>query len=151
MPTPPELMAPMLKKRLYAVICTLKAGKDIGPVLADHLEYLIGLEAEGKLFAYGPFTGDYGRPNGDGLILLRAASRAEAESLAAGAPFIQSGAQILRRPQLDTYGRPDRHRREPFTRHIHLCLMNGHGKLGGDRRNARPERAYPRPYAVHGP
>ncbi|WP_180897898.1 YciI family protein [Martelella soudanensis] len=91
MPTPPELMAPMLKKKLYAVICTLNEGRDIGPVLADHLEYLIGLEAEGKLFASGPFTGDDGRPNGDGLILLRAENRAEAERLAAGDPFAKAG------------------------------------------------------------
>lgn len=86
-----DLMAPMIKRRLYAIISTVREGKDIQPVLADHLQYLISLEADGKIFASGPFTDEAGVPMGDGLTIVRAASLAEAQAIADGDPFVREG------------------------------------------------------------
>lgn len=86
-----ELMAPMLKRRLFAIVSTVREGKDILPVLPDHLEYLIKMEAEGKIFASGPFTDENGKPNGDGMTIVRAADMTEAEELAQGDPFVING------------------------------------------------------------
>lgn len=86
-----DLMAPMLKRRLYAVFSTLRPGADLGPVLARHLEYMIGLEAQGALFASGPLTAEDGSITGDGLTILRAVSLAEAQAMAAQDPFALEG------------------------------------------------------------
>ena len=86
-----DLMAPMLKRRVFAIISTIREGKDIHPVLADHRQYLISLEAEGKIFASGPFTDEEGVPTGDGLTIVRAASLAEAQEIADGDPFVREG------------------------------------------------------------
>ena len=91
MATAQDLMAPMLKRRLFAIISTVRDAKDIRPVLADHLQYLISLEAEGKIFASGPFTDEEGTPKGDGLTIVRAASLAEAQEIANGDPFVREG------------------------------------------------------------
>ena len=44
-------------------------------MLPQHLEYMIGLEKQGVLFASGPLTAPPGAPAGDGLTILRAAQR----------------------------------------------------------------------------
>lgn len=91
MTTAQDLMAPMIKRRLYAIVSTVLEGKDIGPVLPDHLQYLIALEADGKVFASGPFTDEDGVPMGDGLTIVRAASQAEAQAIADDDPFVRAG------------------------------------------------------------
>lgn len=82
-----ELTQGMLKKKLYAVLWDGK-GADLAPHLAEHLEFMIALEREGKLFASGPF--DLGKSS-DGLTILRAASADEAREVALRDPFVRNG------------------------------------------------------------
>jgi uncharacterized protein len=56
--------------------------------LPQHLEYMVGLEKSGVLFASGPLTAAAGSPAGDGLTILRAASADEAQAIASTDPFV---------------------------------------------------------------
>jgi uncharacterized protein len=87
-----ELTRGMLRKRLYVVLSTAKAGPDrIKDLLPLHLEYMIDLERRGVLFASGPLTGEGGEPRGDGLTILRSASAEEARKIAEADPFFVNG------------------------------------------------------------
>ena len=71
-----QLTQRMLRKKLYVVLSKGGATPDqIGALLPQHLEYMIGLEKKGVLFASGPLTAAPGAPAGDGLTILRAAER----------------------------------------------------------------------------
>jgi len=86
-----QLTQKMLRKKLYVVFS--KGGatpEQIGAVVPDHLEYMIGLEKKGVLFASGPLATDPGKPAGDGLTILRAASVEEARAIASADPFVVS-------------------------------------------------------------
>ncbi len=89
-----ELMAKMLKKRLYVVIWK-SFGKPelIKANLAKHLQFMIGLEKRGALFASGPFAPGNGAQIGDGLTILRAVSLDEAKVFANSDPFVLAGAR----------------------------------------------------------
>ncbi len=83
-----ELTQKMLRKKLYVVISRpLASPEQLQPVLAAHLEYMIGLEKRGHVFASGPLANGEGPPSGQGLTILRAESAKEARSLAEGDPF----------------------------------------------------------------
>jgi len=86
-----QLVKPMLKKRLFAALNKAVAPQEqMLPLMADHLEYMIKLESEGKLFASGPFI----RPGvlvGDGLTILRTDTLEEARSLMEDEPLIKRG------------------------------------------------------------
>lgn len=87
-----ELTQGMLRKKLYVVLSTAKAGPEgIKDVLPRHLEYMIGLEKKGLVFASGPLTDEGGEPRGDGLTILRAASADEARTIAEADPFVAHG------------------------------------------------------------
>lgn len=87
-----ELTARMLRKRLYVVLSKGAATPEqIGAVLPDHLEYMIGLERKGSLFASGPLSPAPGGATGDGLTILRAADVQEARAIAQADPFVQQG------------------------------------------------------------
>jgi uncharacterized protein YciI len=82
----------MLRRRFYAVFSTAIAPPEaIKDVLPLHLEYMIGLEKQGLVFASGPLTDEGGEPRGQGLTILRVASAAEARRLAEGDPFFVRG------------------------------------------------------------
>ncbi len=84
-----QLTQGMLRKKLYVVLSKGGATPDqIGAVLPDHLEYMIGLEKKGALFASGPLTAAAGQPAGDGLTILRADSVEEARAIASVDPFV---------------------------------------------------------------
>jgi len=72
-----ELLVRMLGKKLFVVLWRANTGVELGPVLRDHLEYMIELERRGVLFASGPLSG---KP-GDGLSILRAATIEDARGL----------------------------------------------------------------------
>jgi uncharacterized protein len=92
--TAEQLMAKMLKKRLYAVIWKSFGKPDlIREHLAKHLQFMIGLEKRGALFASGPFTPGNGAQVGDGLTILRAVSLDEARVFANSDPFVIAGAR----------------------------------------------------------
>ena len=69
-----ELTAPMWRKKLYALTWD-GHGANLLPHLAAHLEYMIGLEKAGKIFASGPL--DFGASS-DGLTVFNVASKEEA-------------------------------------------------------------------------
>jgi len=82
----------MLRKKLFVVLTKPKAGPEkIAEVLPLHLEYMIGLERQGLLFASGPLTEEGAEPRGDGLTILRAKNAAEARRLAEADPFSTHG------------------------------------------------------------
>ena len=85
--TAQELLVKMLGKKLYAVISHANKGADLGPVLREHLEYMIVLEKQGVLFASGPLSGT----PGDGLTILRAANLDAARAIAERDPFVTKG------------------------------------------------------------
>ena len=55
------------------------------------LEYMIGLEKKGVLFASGPLAEADGKTRGDGLTILRAASAQAAREIAEADPFVVHG------------------------------------------------------------
>lgn len=84
-----QLTKGMLRKKLYVVLSKGAATQQqIGEVLADHLDYMIGLEKQGVLFASGPLATEPGQPLGDGLTVLRAEDADDARRIAAADPFV---------------------------------------------------------------
>ncbi|MEW6450146.1 MAG: YciI family protein [Pseudomonadota bacterium] len=86
-----QLTKGMLRKKLYVILS--KGGatpEQLGAVLPDHLEYMIGLEKKGALFASGPLATADGKMAGDGLTVLRAASIDEARTIASADPFVKN-------------------------------------------------------------
>jgi len=85
--TAESLLARMLGKKLFVVIWKANDGVQLGPVLHDHLQFMIDLEKRGVLFASGPLSGK----QGDGLSILRAAGMDEARAIAERDPFVVKG------------------------------------------------------------
>lgn len=85
----------MLQKQLYAIFTRPVRG--IKPVLAcidEHLAFQVALERDGSLFAAGPMWSDDEQSwEGDGLIIVRAASREAAREIAERDPMHKSGAR----------------------------------------------------------
>lgn len=87
-----ELTQRMLRKKLFVVFSRSKTTPDkIASVLPDHLEYMIGLEKSGVVFASGPLTDSGGSPRGEGMTILRTASADEARRIAERDPFFVAG------------------------------------------------------------
>jgi uncharacterized protein YciI len=84
-----QLTERMLRKKLYVILSKGGAtAEQIAAVVPQHLEYMIGLEKQGVLFASGPFTTAPGQPAGDGLTVVRAANEEEARKIALADPFV---------------------------------------------------------------
>lgn len=82
----------MLRKTLYVVLSRSGVSPDqLAEHLPRHLEYMIGLEKKGVLFASGPLADADGKARGDGLTILRAASADEAREIARADPFFVNG------------------------------------------------------------
>jgi uncharacterized protein len=82
----------MLRKRLYVVLSKGGAAPEkIAELLPKHLEYMIGLEKAGVLFASGPLAEADGKIRGDGLTILRAPSAQAARQIAEADPFVING------------------------------------------------------------
>ncbi len=93
----------MLQKQLYAVFTSPADG--IGPVMENieaHLKYQVELEEKGIMFGAGPFwTDDEARWEGEGMVIVRAASLDEARGIAEADPMHKSGARTFKiRPWL---------------------------------------------------
>jgi uncharacterized protein len=87
-----ELMGKMLRKKLYVLIWKPLVPPDkLRPLLATHLDYMIGLEKCGVLFASGPLTEADGAPSGHGLTILRVMDAAAARRIAEAEPFVAQG------------------------------------------------------------
>ena len=85
----------MLQRQLYAVFTSPTNG--LGPVFAhieEHLAFQVELEKAGILFAAGPlWTDDEESWEGEGMVIVRAASRKEAIAIAERDPMHKSGAR----------------------------------------------------------
>lgn len=97
----------MLQKQLYAIFTTPVDG--LGPVFAnleEHLKYQVQIEREGIMFAAGPlWTDDEQSWEGEGMVVVRAASRDEAIAIAERDPMHKSGARTFKvRPWLINEG-----------------------------------------------
>jgi len=87
-----DLTRKMLRKKLYVVLSKPVVAPDkLQPFLSAHLEYMIGLEKCGHVFASGPLADGAGPPTGAGLTVLRARDLNEARALAEGDPFFVNG------------------------------------------------------------
>jgi uncharacterized protein YciI len=87
-----ELTKRMLRKKFFVILSKGGATPDeIGAVLPEHLDYMIGLEKSGVLFASGPLADAEGKTRGDGLTILRAGSAEEARRIASQDPFVTGG------------------------------------------------------------
>lgn len=84
-----------LAKQLYVVFTTPSNG--MGPVMEkiqEHLAFQKSLEEQGIMFAAGPhWTDDETSWEGDGMVVIRANSLAEARAIAAKDPMHASGAR----------------------------------------------------------
>ncbi len=87
-----DLTARMLQKHLYVVLTTpLKPASELATLLTEHLNYMIGLEKKGVLFASGPFLAGEQVAPGSGMTIIRASSLEEAKATAAEDPYYSSG------------------------------------------------------------
>jgi uncharacterized protein YciI len=87
-----QLTAPMLRKKLFVVLTkAVASGAQIAAHLPEHLEYMIGLEKRGLVFASGPLTEPGGAPRGDGMTVLRTAGAEEARRIAEADPLFVNG------------------------------------------------------------
>ena len=96
-----------LAKQLYVIFTTPTQG--MGPVMENlqpHLKFQEDLEKKGIMFAAGPhWTDDEQRWEGEGMVVIWAASLAEANEIAAKDPMHVSGARTFRvRPWLVNEG-----------------------------------------------
>lgn len=87
-----EMTKGMLKLKLFVIFSQGK-GLDVTPYLADHLDYMIALERQGKLFASGPL-GDPSKA--DGMTIVRAADEDEARQMALRDPFVVNGIRTFK-------------------------------------------------------
>ncbi len=93
----------VLAKRLYVILTTPTGAIDaLAQHLGEHLAYQKDLEARGITFAAGPFADDAEQQwSGEGMIIVRAESMAQARAIADADPMHQSGVRSYRiRPWL---------------------------------------------------
>lgn len=93
-----EASRAMLQKQLYAIFTTPANG--LGPVFAnieEHLKFQVELERKGIMFAAGPMWSDDEQSwEGEGLVIIRAASREEAIKIAEADPMHKSAARTFK-------------------------------------------------------
>lgn len=89
---------------IYIIKLTIVVDRAIyEPYLPAHLAYLQELKARGVLLLSGPFT-----DRGGGMVVIRAASHAEAESIAQADPLVANQVDAYElREWLITEGRPE--------------------------------------------
>lgn len=85
----------MLRKQLYVVFTTPTNGLEpVMAVIKEHLAFQVDLEQRGIMFGAGPFwTDDEAAWEGEGMVIIRAGSLAEAKAIAASDPMHKSGAR----------------------------------------------------------
>lgn len=87
-----------LAMRLYVILTSPTNGHDpVKAVSDEHLAHQVRIEREGILFAAGPLLTDDGLScEGEGMIIIRAASLEEAHAIAERDPMHQRGARRYR-------------------------------------------------------
>jgi uncharacterized protein YciI len=87
-----ELTRNMLRLKFFVVLSQPSPTPEkLKALLPAHLEYMIGLEKRGVLFASGPLSEGAGPPTGAGLTVLRVANAREARKIAKADPFVVNG------------------------------------------------------------
>ena len=87
-----ELTRKMLRKKFFVVLSQPSTTPEkLVALLPEHLEYMIGLEKRGVLFASGPLSDGAGPPSGAGLTVLRVKNAREARKIANADPFVVNG------------------------------------------------------------
>ena len=86
-----------LAKQLYVVLTTPVAGlAAVREQMQAHLDFQIELERKGILFGAGPFFSEDGLDwAGEGMVIIRATSLAQAHEIAASDPMHKSGARVF--------------------------------------------------------
>jgi uncharacterized protein YciI len=84
-----------LAKQVYVVFTTPTGGMEaVMAMLNEHLAFQVKLEAQGIMVAAGPhWTDDEKEWKGEGMVVIRAGSLAEAKEIAARDPMHKSGAR----------------------------------------------------------
>ena len=86
-----------LQKQMYVYFT--RPANGLGPVmenLEEHLKFQVEIEQKGIMFGAGPFwTEDEQRWEGEGMIIIRAESLAEARKIAESDPMHASGARTF--------------------------------------------------------
>lgn len=86
-----------LQKQMYVYFT--RPANGMGPVMENleaHLKFQVELERKGVMFGAGPFwTEDEQRWEGEGMIIIRADSLAEARRIAESDPMHASGARAF--------------------------------------------------------
>ncbi|MBT5459208.1 MAG: hypothetical protein HOK82_21635 [Rhodospirillaceae bacterium] len=87
-----QMHAKMLHKQLYIIFSepTDKTG-DRRKIFPKHIEYQLKIEKAGILFAAGPFVDGKGKPQGPGMIVVRAKNMVDAKKIADADPFHKQG------------------------------------------------------------
>lgn len=80
-----DMISRMWGRKVWVVL-SKGSGRDLAPHLAEHLDYLIALEAQGKIFASGPMNAP---GSGDGMTVLKVDSEAEARAIAEADPLVK--------------------------------------------------------------
>jgi uncharacterized protein YciI len=90
----------LVREQCY--VCWMTANDDAPPLTVSkeemrlvHHDYLLDLERRGILFGAGPFVDEKGHRHGAGMIIIRAASRAEAEDIAFAEPYTKAGQRVM--------------------------------------------------------
>jgi uncharacterized protein YciI len=85
----------MLRKQLYVVLTTPTKGMEpVMAIIKEHLDFQVDLERRGIMFGAGPFWNDAEDAwEGEGMVIIRAGSLAEAKAIAASDPMHKSGAR----------------------------------------------------------
>jgi hypothetical protein len=87
----------MLQKRLYIIFSEpTDKGGDRRRIFHKHIAYQLEIERKGILFAAGPFVDARGKPQGPGMIVVRAKNMAEAKRIADADPFHRQGYRTYR-------------------------------------------------------
>ena len=71
-------------------------GVDMGILQQRHHAYIEQLDSDGLLVAHGAARDENGERFGPGFIVIRAATRAQAEAVARREPYILSGTRVLK-------------------------------------------------------
>jgi uncharacterized protein YciI len=74
------------------VVLSKGSGQPIAPHLAEHLDYLIALEAKGKIFASGPMNVP---GSGDGMTILKVETEEEARAIASADPLVKKAGRTF--------------------------------------------------------
>ena len=87
-------LARLLGRDYWLIWSAPAAGTDQAAVdarAAEHVAWLLGLEAEGVLFLSGPLLSGPGTGPGSGVTVIRADDQNAAQAIAAADPFVRAG------------------------------------------------------------